>query len=54
MKTDVFRPGAAIPVAVKSSHRIATTAAQLGPENIGRHGDMLPKERRFPNRASLL
>jgi 2'-5' RNA ligase len=54
MQTDVFRSGAAIPIAIKSSHRIATTAAQFGTKNVGWHGDMLPKERRFPNRRLFI
>ena len=52
MQTNVFRAGSAISVAIKSGHRIATTAAQIGPENVGRHGYMLPTARRFPNPRS--
>ena len=37
VETDVFRTGAAEPVAVKSGHRIATTTFQLRPKNVGRH-----------------
>ena len=54
MQPDVFRPGAAISVAVKSRHRIATATAQFGAKNVGGHGDMLPKERRFPNRVLVV
>jgi len=35
--TDIFRPGAAVTVAIKSCHRIATTAAKLSAKNIRRH-----------------
>src|SRR4051812_13327613 len=38
VEPDVLRPGAAISVAIKSSHRIATTALQVRAENVGRHG----------------
>src|SRR5262249_39032584 len=37
MKPDVFRSGAAKTIAVKSSHRIATTTFQFGSQNVGRH-----------------
>src|SRR4051794_35586145 len=53
VQPDVVRPGAAVPVPIKSGERIATTALQVGAENIGRHGDMLPKEPRFPNGCGL-
>src|SRR6478752_8864888 len=53
MQAEVLRPGAAISVTIKSRHGIATTATQFGAENVGRHGDMLPKERRFPNRRCM-
>ena len=54
VKPEVFRPSTAISVAIKSCHGIAATATQFGAENVGRHGDMLPKERRFPNGRSWL
>src|SRR5436190_3200442 len=53
VEPDVLRPGAAISVPIKSRHGIATTTTQFGAENVGRHGDMLPKERRFPNRRCV-
>jgi hypothetical protein len=37
VQSDIFRPGAAITVPIKSSHRIATAAAQLGSENVRGH-----------------
>ncbi len=50
VQPDVFRPGAAITVAVESRYRIAATAAQVGSQDVGRHGRTITKERRFPNR----
>jgi hypothetical protein len=50
VQSKVFWAGAAISVAIKAGERIPTTTAQFGAENIGRHGDILSKERRFPNR----
>ena len=38
VKPYVVGTGAAIPVAIKSCERIATTATQFSAENIGRHG----------------
>lgn len=38
VKTDVFRTGAAIAIAIKSGHRIAATAAQLCTEDVSGHG----------------
>ena len=37
MLPDVFRPGPAISITIKSRHRIAATAAQLRPKNIRHH-----------------
>ena len=37
VQADVLRPRAAVSVAIKSGHRIAATAAQLGAENVGWH-----------------
>ena len=54
VQAQVFGTRAAISVPIKSRERIAATALQLGAENVGRHGDMLPKEWRFPNRRSWL
>ena len=50
VQAQVFGTRAAISVPIKSRERIAATALQLGAENVGRHGDMLLKEWRFPNR----
>lgn len=35
--TDIFRPGAAVTVAIEPGHRIAATTFQFGSENIRRH-----------------
>src|SRR5437870_13847848 len=37
VQTDIFRTGAAKSVAIKPSHRIATTRAELGAKNVSRH-----------------
>jgi hypothetical protein len=37
VQSDIFRPGAAITVPIKSSHRITTAAAQFGSENVRGH-----------------
>ena len=37
MLSNVFGPGPAVTVAIKSCHRIATTAAKLSAKNIRRH-----------------
>src|SRR5438477_11260110 len=37
MLPDVFRPGPAISITIKSRHRIAATAAQLGTQHIRHH-----------------
>ena len=50
VKSEVFGTRAAIAVPVKSGHRVATTATEVGPENVGWHGGMVLKERPFPNR----
>ncbi len=44
MQAEVFRAGAAKSVAIKSGHRIATTAFQLRPEDIRGHRPRLTCE----------
>lgn len=38
VQTDIFRTGATVAVAEKSSHRITAATLQVGSKNIGRHG----------------
>ena len=50
VKSEIFGPGAAVTVPVKSGYRVATTATEFGSENVGWHGGMVLKARPFPNR----
>src|SRR2546428_48455 len=41
MQSHIFRTGTAKSVAIKSGHRVATTRAELGAKNVGRHRGIL-------------
>src|SRR6266568_7577378 len=45
--TDVFRPGAAVTVAIKSGHRIATTAFEFSSEDVCGHRTKLANDSLF-------